>query len=41
MDTNEIVLCRDQSMPIRVINLNSPGSLARLLSGENIGTLVE
>lgn len=40
MDTNAIVLCRDQSMPIRIINLNSPGELNRLIKGEEVGTLV-
>ncbi|MGY6588096.1 MAG: UMP kinase [Wenzhouxiangella sp.] len=40
MDTNAIVLCRDQSMPIRIINLNRPGELQRLIDGEEVGTLV-
>ncbi len=40
MDTNAIVLCRDQSMPIRIIDLNQAGDLSRLISGEEIGTLV-
>ena len=40
MDTNAIVLCRDQSMPIRIIDLNHAGDLSRLISGEEIGTLV-
>jgi uridylate kinase len=40
MDTNAIVLCRDQSMPIRIINLNKPGELQRLITGESVGTLV-
>jgi uridylate kinase len=41
MDTNAMVLCRDQSMPIRVIDLNVPGALADLLGGKDIGTLVD
>ena len=41
MDTNAMVLCRDQSMPIRVIGLDNEGNLARLVGGEDIGTLVE
>ncbi|MDT8448716.1 MAG: UMP kinase [Wenzhouxiangellaceae bacterium] len=41
MDANAMVLCRDQSMPIRVIGLAREGNLARLLAGEDIGTLVE
>ncbi len=40
MDTNAIVLCRDQSMPIRIINLTRPGELQRLIEGHSIGTLV-
>ena len=40
MDTNAIVLCRDQSMPIRIIDLNRSGDLDRLIQGEDIGTLV-
>jgi uridylate kinase len=40
MDTNAIVLCRDQSMPIRIIDLNRAGDLQRLITGEDVGTLV-
>ncbi len=40
MDTNAIVLCRDQSMPIRIIDLTRAGQLQALIAGENIGTLV-
>ena len=40
MDTNAIVLCRDQSMPIRIIDLTRPGQLQRLIAGDSIGTLV-
>ena len=40
MDTNAIVLCRDQSMPIRIFNLYRAGELQRLIAGENVGTLV-
>jgi len=41
MDANALVLCRDQSMPIRVINLTRPGELMRLLDGQEIGTLID
>ncbi len=41
MDTNAMVLCRDQSMPIRVIDLNVPRALADLLDGKDVGTLVD
>ena len=40
MDTNAIVLCRDQGMPIRVFSVFEEGNLGRLIKGEAIGTLV-
>lgn len=41
MDATAIVLCRDHSMPLRVMNINEPGALLRLIRGEPIGSLVE
>ena len=41
MDTNAIVLCRDQTMPIRIFNMFKSGDLMRLVMGEPIGTLVD
>jgi uridylate kinase len=40
MDTTAIVMCRDNSLPIRVLGLHPQGNLVRLVSGEEIGTLV-
>lgn len=40
MDTTAIVLCRDNKMPLRVLNLMNPGSLMRAALGQNEGTLV-
>jgi len=40
MDATAIVLCRDNSIPLRVFNLNNPGDLPRVVRGENVGTLV-
>jgi uridylate kinase len=40
MDTTAIVLCRDHSMPLRVMNINNKGALLRLMHGENIGSQV-
>lgn len=40
MDTNAIVLCRDQGMPIRVFNVFGSGNLIRIVNGEMVGTLV-
>lgn len=41
MDGTAIVLCRDNNMPLRVMNINQPGALLRLVRGEEIGSLVE
>ncbi len=40
MDTTAVVMCRDNHLPIRVLDIHVPGSLMRLMEGENIGTLV-
>jgi len=40
MDTTAIVLCRDNDMPLRVLNMMNPGALMRAAMGENEGTLV-
>ena len=40
MDTNAIVLCRDQNMPIRVFNVFTEGNLMNLVTGQDIGTIV-
>ena len=41
MDATAIVLCRDNQIPMRVMNIYEPGALMRLVSGEDIGSLVE
>ncbi len=40
MDAAAIALCRDSSMPVRVINLTEPGNLIRTIQGQNVGTLI-
>lgn len=40
MDTTAVVMCRDNNLPIRVFDLYVPGNLMRLISGEDVGTLV-
>ena len=40
MDQTAIVLCRDHHLPLRVINLNEPGTLVRVARGDDVGTLV-
>ena len=41
MDTTAIVLCRDNKIPIRVFNMNKPGTLLSIIEGGDDGTLVE
>ena len=40
MDSTAISLCRDNSMPIMVFNLQGNGNIKRAVTGERIGTLV-
>lgn len=40
MDTTAVVLCRDNNMPIRVLDISRPGALQRAATGQNEGTLV-
>jgi uridylate kinase len=41
MDATALVLCRDQGMPVRVFDLLAPGNLQQIISGGDVGTLVE
>jgi len=40
MDTTSIVMCRDNNLPVRVYDMNIPNALFKIVSGENIGTLI-
>lgn len=40
MDATAVVLCRENNMPLRVLDMSRPGALIRAVSGENEGTLV-
>ncbi len=40
MDANAFGLCKDNKLPIVVFNINKPGAIARVLSGERVGTIV-
>lgn len=40
MDTTALVLCRDQGLPLRVMNINEPKAVLRAVQGEPIGSLV-
>ena len=41
MDATAIVLCRDNGLPLRIMNINEPGALMRLMQGEPVGSLVD
>ena len=40
MDLTATTLCRDNKLPIIVFNMDKLGNLVKVMSGENIGTLV-
>ena len=40
MDSTAISLCKDNNLPIIVFNLNRPGNIRRVVSGEKVGSLV-
>ena len=40
MDLSAIVMCRDNNLPIYVFNMDVVGNLAKVMAGEEIGTLV-
>ena len=40
MDATAISLCMDNNLPIIVFNLNVPGNIKKIVSGESLGTLV-
>jgi uridylate kinase len=40
MDATAIVMCRDNSLPLQVFNLNNVGDLPRVVRGEDLGTVV-
>ena len=33
-------MCRDNQLPIQVFNLNTPGNIMRMATGEDVGTLI-
>ncbi len=40
MDTTAVVLCRENNMPLRVLDMMKPGALMRVARGKDEGTLV-
>lgn len=41
MDLTATALCKENDMPIIVFDMDTPGNLAKVLAGDNIGTLVK
>ena len=41
MDTTALVLCKENNLPMRVMNIFETGSIMRLMQGEEIGSLIE
>jgi uridylate kinase len=41
MDQTAIALCRENNLPVIVLNINTPGAIARAVSGEPVGTIVQ
>ena len=41
MDMTAITLCNENKLPIVVFNMNKAGNLKRIVSGEDVGTLVD
>jgi len=41
MDTTALVLCRDNNVPMRVMNIFEQGAIKSLMLGEQIGSLIE
>jgi len=40
MDQTAVTLCRENSLPLIVLNIHRPGAIAKAIRGERVGTLV-
>ena len=40
MDLTAITLCKENSLPIHVFNINNNGDLKKVILGESIGTKI-
>ena len=40
MDQTAITLCKENALPLIVLNINTPGAVAAAIRGERVGTLV-
>ena len=41
MDQTAITLCKENKLPIIVLNIHTPGAVAKAIRGERVGTLVQ
>ncbi len=41
MDSTAFALCRDNDLPMIVFNMNKPGSIRQVVSGEDVGTTIQ
>ena len=41
METTALVLCKENNMPMRVMNIFEQGAIMRLMQGEDIGSLIQ
>jgi len=41
MDATALTLCMENNLPLHVFNMDEPGNIQRIVSGEKVGTLVE
>ncbi len=41
MDATALVLCRDNNMPLRIMNIFEAGAIMRLMRGEDVGSLIQ
>lgn len=41
MDATALVLCRDNNMPLRVMNIFKSGAIMQLMKGDSVGSLIE
>ncbi|MBI1898980.1 MAG: UMP kinase [Acidobacteria bacterium] len=40
IDASAVAMCRENNLPIIVFNLNTPGNIMRMVSGETVGTII-
>ena len=40
MDLTAVSLCKDNSLPMIIFNMNRPGNICRVIAGEKVGSLV-